>query len=82
MPKRFCLSKRINCEKDYCQHLYNESNLCFNTKIWYPNALARIKLIAFDRTHTIYVVFQSRGFYDVPRVLIAGARSFQAFAAI
>ena len=25
-------------------------------------------IVAFDRTHTIYVVFQSRGFYDVPRV--------------
>ena len=25
-------------------------------------------IVAFDRTHTISVVFQSRGFYDVPRV--------------
>ena len=39
-------------------------------------------LIVFDGTHTIAVVFQSRGFYDVPRVLIAHARLFQAFAAI
>ena len=39
-------------------------------------------LFAFDRTHTIFVVFQSRGFYDVPWVLIADARSFQALAAI
>ena len=38
--------------------------------------------IVFDRTRTIYVVFHSRGFYDVPRVLIAGARLFQALAAI
>ena len=36
----------------------------------------------FDRTHAIDVVFQSRGFYDVSRVLIADARSFQVFAAI
>ena len=28
---------------------------------------------AFDRTFPIYVVFHSRGFYDVPRVLIADA---------
>ena len=38
-------------------------------------------IIALDRTHTIYVVFQSRGFYDVPRVLIGDAKSFQALAA-
>ena len=31
-------------------------------------------LFAFDRTHTIYVIFQFRVFYDVPRVLIADAR--------
>ena len=41
-----------------------------------------LSIIAFDRTHTIYVVFQSRGIYDVPRVLIANARSFQALATI
>ena len=41
-----------------------------------------LMLIAFDITHTIHVVFHSRGFYDVPRVLIADARSFQALAAI
>ena len=39
-------------------------------------------IFAFDRTHTIDVVFHSRGFYDVQRVLIADARSFQALAAI
>ena len=33
-------------------------------------------------THTIYVVFQSRRFYDVPRVLFADAKSFQGLAAI
>ena len=38
--------------------------------------------IAFDRKHTIYVAFHSCGFYDVPRVLIADARSFQALATI
>ena len=38
-----------------------------------------IVIIAFDRTHT---VFRSRGFYDVPRVLLADARSFQALAAV
>ena len=41
-----------------------------------------ITVIAFDRTRAIYVVFHSRGFYDVPRVLIAVARSFQSLAAI
>ena len=40
------------------------------------------KVIAFDRKRSIYVVFPSRGFYEVPRVLIAAARSFQALAAI
>ena len=40
------------------------------------------KHFAFNRTHTIYVVFQFRGFYDVPRVLIMDATSFQALAAI
>ena len=34
-------------------------------------------VFGFDSTHTIYVVFQSRRFYDVPRVLISDARSFQ-----
>ena len=37
---------------------------------------------AFDRTYTISVDFQSRGFYDVPRVFIENARAFQALAAI
>ena len=32
---------------------------------------------AFDRTHTIYVVIQSRGFHDVPRALMRDALSFQ-----
>ena len=32
--------------------------------------------------HTIYVASQSRGIYEVPRVLIVDARSFQALAAI
>ena len=41
-----------------------------------------VAVFAFDRTHTMYVVFQSRGFYDVPRVLVADARSFQALATI
>ena len=39
-----------------------------------------IHVIAFDRSHTTYVVFQSRGFYNVPRVLIVDARPFQVFA--
>ena len=39
-------------------------------------------IIAFDSTHTVYVVFQSRGLNDVPRLLIADARLFQAFATI
>jgi len=33
-------------------------------------------------TRTIYILFQSRGFYNVPWVLIADARSFQALSAI
>ena len=41
-----------------------------------------IIIVAFKRTRTIYVVFQSRGFYDVPWVLISDARSFQALAPI
>ena len=32
--------------------------------------------------HTVYVVFQSHGFYEVPRISITDARSFHAFAAI
>ena len=39
-------------------------------------------LIAFDRTHTIYVVFEFCGFYNFQRVLIVNARSFQALATI
>ena len=31
-----------------------------------------------NRTHTIYVVFHCCEFYDVPRVLVADATSFQA----
>ena len=38
--------------------------------------------IVFDRMHTIYIVFHSSWFYDVPQVLIADARSFQALPAI
>ena len=32
-------------------------------------------------TRTVYILFQSRGFYNVPWVLIADARSFQALSA-
>lgn len=35
------------------------------------------RFVAFDRTRSIYVVFHSRGFYDVPRVLITDAGSFR-----
>ena len=38
-------------------------------------------IVAFDRTHTIYV-FKSRGFNDVPRVLIVDSRSFLALGAL
>ena len=41
-----------------------------------------INIVAFDRTHTIYLVFHCRGFYNVPRVLIAESKSFQALTAI
>ena len=42
-----------------------------------------LRFVAFERTHTIYVVFQSsRGFYNDPRVLIADSGLFQALAAI
>ena len=41
-----------------------------------------IVIIAFDRTHTVSLVFRSRGFYDVPQVLLADARSFQALATV
>ena len=50
----------------------------FTGKISYKSANGNGTL----RKHTIYVVFYSRGFHDVPRVLIADARSFQALAAI
>lgn len=39
-------------------------------------------LIAFDRMQTIYIIFQSRGFNDVPWVLIADSSSFQALTTI
>ena len=39
-------------------------------------------LIALDRMHTVHADFYSSGFYDVPRVLISDARSFQALAPI
>ena len=35
-------------------------------------------IIVFERMHTISIVFHSREFYDVPWVLIADAKSFQA----
>ena len=38
-------------------------------------------IVAFDRSHTIYV-FKSRGFNDVPLVLIADSRSFLALGSI
>ena len=41
-----------------------------------------IRCFTFDKTHTTYVLLQSHGFYDVPCVLIADARSYQALAAI
>ena len=41
-----------------------------------------VLFVAFDIMHNIYVVFHSRGFYYVPRVLISDARSFQSLAAI
>ena len=40
------------------------------------------RCFTFDERHTTYVVLQSHGFYDVPWVLIADARSYQALAAI
>ena len=45
-------------------------------------ALVSLFFVAFNRTPTIYVIFQSLGFYNVVRVLIVDARSFQAFATI
>ena len=58
--------------------------------IWYETntwrkltlCLARSWIVVFDRTHTIYVFCQSRGFYYVPWVLISDARSFQALVAM
>ena len=53
----------------FCSH--------FNTNI------IIISITAFVRTHMIiYVVFQSRGFYDVPQILIVDARLCQALAVI
>ena len=56
------------------------SSIC-NVSSGFDNKII-ILFITFDRTHTIYVVFQFRGFYGVPRALIVDARSFQAVAAI
>ena len=39
----------------------------------------KIPVLSSSRTHTIYDTFHSREFYDVWRVLIADAKSFQAF---
>ena len=39
-------------------------------------------ITAFERTRTIYVAFHSRGFYDVPRILIRMLGHFLALAAI
>ena len=69
-------------------HNSNNNNfICGGISLFFHQSFVRetgknFYFFAFDRTHTIYVVFQSRGFYDVPRVLIADARSFQGFAAV
>ena len=57
----------------YTVHVVSKSDL-YAVMPWH--------LVAFERTHTIFVVFQARGFHDVPRVVIADARPFQALAAI
>ena len=41
------------------------------------NILKHNLLFACDRTRTNYVVFHSRGFYNVPRMLIAGPGHFR-----
>ena len=56
-----------------------QTSLVWRDYLWVPQQRL---IFVLHRTHTIYVVFQSRRFYCVPRVLIADARSFQAFAAI
>ena len=41
---------------------------------WFTRSIVKrygFIIIALDRTHTIYFVFQSSGFYNIPRVLIA-----------
>ena len=45
-------------------------------KPFLSNCKYQNKIIAFDGTHTSYVVFHSRGFQDVPRALFADGRSF------
>ena len=42
----------------------------------------RTTFVALDRTHIVYVVFNSHRFYDVPRVLIANVTPFKGLAAI
>ena len=41
------------------------------------NILKHNLLFAYDKTRTNYVVFHSRGFYNVPRMLIAGPGHFR-----
>ena len=56
------------------------------SKINFLRVRSRVQVIfiAFDRVQNIFVVFHSREFYDIPRVLIADAtsRSFEALAAM
>ena len=61
---------------------YPEKIIFWSISLSIVKRILGLALIAFARTRTVYVVFQSRGFCVVPRVLIAEARSFQTFAAI
>lgn len=66
---------RINLPPEHPSH-----NVFRNNTISTSNNSIQMTM-AFDKTHIIYVVFQSPGFYDVQRVLIADARPFLALAA-
>jgi len=66
-------------EMKWCNTVENE-RVMYRQHLHFPLVIVS-RIIAFDIA-CYYVIFRSRGFYDVPRVLIAYARWFQALAAI
>ena len=71
-------SRRWKLDRNNKAVLHGKREYFFSFTFSFPTLiLFQCNFIAFDRTHTTHV-----GFYDVPWVMIADARSFQAFAAI